>query len=540
LPGAVYLGQPLPGNRYRVFLVADGFATHVKLAGTVIPDPQTGQLTISFDNLPQSPLTAFNMHFFGSERGALATPTRCGTYVVKSTFTPWDSRLAPQTSTQFFTLNSGPDGSPCPGDVRPFSPRFTAASAGNTAGSRTPFAVELARVDGDQYLAGLTVRTAPGFTASLRGVAYCPEAAIAQLENRLYSGLSEMATSVCPSASQIGTAITGAGAGSRPLHVPGKVYMAGPYRGEPLSLIVVIPGVSGPYDLGNVVVRAAIHVDPVTAQVTTTSDPLPRILEGIPLRTRSIRVNLDRPDFAINPTNCDPLSVDATVTGDEGGSSRLTDRYQVANCASLPYKPTLTLSISGGLKRRGHPAIHAVLISHTGEANTRRVSVTLPKGELLDNAHIGTVCTNPEFAAGGCPEDSRLGQAEVFTPLLDAPLRGPVYLRASKHRLPDMALDLKGQFNIEAIGRVDSFKGRLRTTFETVPDAPVSKIIVDLAGGRKGLVANSEGLCVAVKRATVKLTGQNGVSLISRPKLESRCGSRTARKRHFRRSWAVR
>jgi hypothetical protein len=534
LPGFVYLGDPLPGNRYRVFLVADGFATHIKLPGTIKPDPATGQLTISFSDLPQTPLTAFNMHFFGSERGSLATPTKCGTYPVESTFVPWNSRQDPQTSTQFFTLDSGPGGAPCPGDTRPFSPSFNAASVGSTAGARTPFSIELGRGDGDQNLSGLSVTTPPGFTAVLRGIPYCPEPAIARISDTAYTGLSEIASSSCPAGSQVGTASAAVGAGSRPLHVSGRAYLAGPYKGAPLSLVVVVPAVSGPYDLGNVAVRAAIYVDPVTAQVTTKSDSLPQILDGIPLRLRSIRVNLDRPDFATNPTNCDPFTVSASVLGSEGADAVLGDHYQVSNCASLPYKPSLTLSMSS-VRRLGYPAIHAVLTSSSGEANTRRVSVTLPKGEQLDQSHIDTVCVKADFLHGTCPAGSNLGRAEVFTPLLDAPLRGSIYLRSSQHRLPDLALDLHGQIDIEASGVVDSFKGRLRTTFETVPDVPVSRIVFDLAGGHKGLVRNSESLCGGpAPRMMVGMTAHNGATLLRKPKVQIRCNTSASRGRSSR------
>jgi hypothetical protein len=301
LPGYVYLGAPQPGNRYRAFLVADGFATHIKLPGSVYPDPVTGQLVISFKDLPQTPFEEFNLHIFGSERGILATPTHCGTYAVHTTFTPWDGVLPEQDSTQFFTIDSGPNGTPCPGSERPFNPDFEAGSDGNTAGEFSPLSVVLSRDDGDQLLKGLNVTTPLGFSASLKGVPYCPQSAIDQLASSTYSGIAEQTAPACPAGSQIGTLKAGAGAGSRPLNVDGKVYLAGPYKGAPLSLLVVIPAVSGPYDLGTVAVRAAIHVDPVTARVTTVSDPLPEILEGIPLRTRSLRVNVDRKDFALNP-----------------------------------------------------------------------------------------------------------------------------------------------------------------------------------------------------------------------------------------------
>lgn len=535
LPGFVYLGQPLPGDRYRLIMAADGFGTHLKLPGTITADPDTGQLVVSFKDLPQSPLSAFRMHFFGSERGALSTPTECGTYQVTSTFLPWSERTATQTSAQYFTLTRGPNGSPCPGSTRPFAPRFSAASSGNTAGAYSPFAVELGRDDGEQFFSGLSVSTPPGLAASLRGVQYCPESAISQLESPLYSGLEELSGSLCPAGSQVGTAVVGAGAGSRPLYVSGKAYLAGPYKGAPVSLVVVTPAVSGPYDLGNVVVRAAVSVDPLSAQVKATSDLLPRIVGGIPLRIRTIRLNVDRPGFALNPTNCEQMTVDASISGDEGADARAADVYQVANCQSLPYGPKMRITLSGGVARRGHPAIHVVLTTEPGEAASRRISVTLPKGELLDNSHFETICTRPAFAKDACPAGSKIGTAEVTTPLLDKPLRGSVYIRASNNDLPDLAFDLEGQFAIEAVGRVDSVNARLRTVFDTLPDVPVSRIDVTLAGGRKGLVVNSDGLCGRAKRATVRMAGQNGVSVIGKPKIGVACGSSKRRNRPDRR-----
>ena len=541
LPGFVYLGEPLPGNRYRVLLVADGFATHVKIPGIVTPDPQTGQVRVDFKDLPQQPLTAFNMHFFGAERGALATPTRCGSYPVTSTFTPWNSRQAPQTSTQFFLLDQGPEGKPCPGSVRPFNPRFSAASTENTAGAFSPFSIDLVRDDGDQNLKGLTVTTPLGFSASLRGIPYCPEASIQLLSSPLYSGVPELSNSACPSTSQIGTVVAGAGAGTRPVYVGGKAYLAGPYKGSPLSLLAVIPAVSGPYDLGNVAIRAAIGVDPVSAQVTAVSDPLPEIIEGIPLRTRAIRVNLDRPNFALTPTNCRQFSVDARVSGNEGAVAEASDPYQIANCRSLDYGPDLRIRLSGGLKRRGHPAIHAVLTTADGEANSSRISATLPKGELLDNSHIGTVCTRIQFSQGACPAGSQIGRATVTTRILDQPLEGPVYLRSSDHKLPDMVLDLDGQIAIEAAAKIDSVRGRLRATFASIPDAPVSQIDLDLQGGSKGLLQNSEPICRSLKskRATLRMTGQNGVARLRRVKLQASCGAKESHRHHLRRAKAV-
>jgi hypothetical protein len=308
--------------------------------------------------------------------------------------------------------------------------------------------------------------------------------------------------------------------------------LAGPYKGAPLSLAVVTPAVSGPYDLGNVVVRAAVRVDPSNARVTAVSDPLPQIHEGIPLRLRMVRVNLDRDGFTLNPTNCDPFAVTAAVLGDQETTVARSSHFQVANCANLDFGPKLKIRLSGGIREKGHPAIHAELTSAPGEANLSGISVTLPKGELLDNSHIGTVCTRVDFAKNSCPPGSLVGRARAVTPLLDQALTGSVYLRSSDHKLPDLALDLEGTVDITAVARIDSVRGRLRARFEEVPDVPVSKITLDLQGGSKGLLQNSESLCGKPKRATTRMAGQNGATLSLRTTLSVNCSSTSRRKRH--------
>ena len=530
IPGAIYLAEPKAGEPYRVILAADGFATHVKLFGSVRPDPQTGRLTLAFEDLPQSPLQEFDVHVFGSERGLFASPPKCGHTPVETEFVPWDNELLNARSTGFMDFTGGPNGSPCPGATRPFAPTTRSGVANSTAGAHSPFSLTVTRNDGDQNLTGLNVSTAPGFAATLKGVPYCPESAIETLRSSGYTGRAEIASPACPAASQIGTATSGAGAGTHPLYTPGQVYLAGPYKGSPLSLVVVVPAVSGPYDLGNVVVRAAISVDPVSAEVRTVSDSIPQILEGVPLRLRSLLINLDRPNFALNPTNCAPFSVDTVSFGSEGAAFSESGHFQAANCANLPFEPKLSLKLRGSTKRRGHPALRAVLRTAPGEANLAKVAVTMPKNELLDNSHIGTICTRVQFAANACPADSVYGTATATTPLLDQPLRGNVYLRASSNKLPDLVADLHGQFDIEVAGRIDNAKGAgLRARFEAVPDAPVSEFVLDMAGGKKGLLINSRDLCKVDRKAEQKLVGQNGVQITRKAKLQAACGSSSSR-----------
>jgi hypothetical protein len=523
--GAIYLGQPRPGDTYRLILTGDGFGTHIKLPGSIKPDPQTGRLVISFIDLPQTPLSEFDMHIFGSERGSLATPRRCGTYELETLFVPWNSSLPNQTSKSSFDITSGPGGSPCPGPARPFAPSLDSGSSNPTAGAHSPFNLRIERRDGDQNLTGLTVRAAPGFAATLKGVPYCPESALSTLAAAGYSGQAETASPACPEASQVGTAIAGAGPGTHPVYVQGKVYLAGPYKGAPLSLMVVVPAVSGPYDLGVVAIRAAVFVDPTTARVSTISDPLPTILDGIPLRTRLIEVSLSRPNFTFNPTNCDPFSIDTELLGDEGGVATPSNHFQAANCADLSYGPKISIRLRGGLQRRGHPAIHAVLQTSEGEANTRSTSVTLPKGELLDNSHLGDVCTRVQFAQDSCPEASVVGRTEVTSPALDAPLSGLAYLRSSEKGLPDLALKLKGQVDVEIVGKVDSVRERMRVRFLSLPDLPVSRFVLDMKGGSRGLLQNSESVCGGKLRATVLMKGQNGLVTRRKPRLRTNCKS---------------
>jgi len=530
IDGAIYIGQPLPGQTYRAFVTGDGFATHVKLKGSVDIDSVTGQVTARFEDLPQSPIQEVDLHFFGAERGVFVTPEQCGSYPVVSKFVPWDSALESQESKSAIVIDKGPDGQPCPPSPRPLQSSVSAGTADNTAGAFSPFTLEANRQDGDQELTAIQVGTPPGFLASLRGVEYCPEAAIAALQGGGYSGREQQAAPACPASSRVGSVKAGAGPGTRPIYVGGDVYLAGPYKGAPVSLVIAIPAVSGPYDLGNIAVRAAVRIDPKTAELSTVSDPLPLALDGIPLRTRFFQIRLDRPSFTLNPTRCDPFAVTTILSGDEGSTEQLADHFQVANCSSMAYSPTLGLTVTGGLQARGHPAIHADLTAKRGASNSRRISVTLPKGELLDNDHIGDVCTRVQFAADSCPDSSRLGQAVIETPLLDQPLRGSIYLRPGSHKLPDLAMDLEGQIDLDLSGRIDTVDGRLRTTFEALPDAPFSSASIDLLGGAKGLLVNSRSLCGKAKRASVKMTGQNGTVLTRRPKLKTTCTAKAKRR----------
>jgi len=294
----------------------------------------------------------------------------------------------------------------------------------------------------------------------------------------------------------------------------------------PLSIAAVVPAVAGPFDLGTVVVQVGLDLNPTTGEVEVKgpAGSIPRILAGVPLQVRDLRVDVDRPNFALNPTNCEPTSTRATLIGSPSAAD-LSARYQASACADLGFKPKLTLKLSGGMKRTGNPAITSVLVPRSGDANIAGATVTLPATEIIDNAHINNPCTRVQFNAEQCPAGSILGRARAFTPLLEQPLEGNVYFRSNggERELPDIVADLRGQFRIILVGFIDSKKGRIRTRFLDVPDAPVSKFVLRLAGGKRGLLQNTEDLCLKRPRASLRLDAQNGRRLITNKPIGTSC-----------------
>jgi hypothetical protein len=491
----------------------------VKLPGKVTPDPQSGQLVTTFEDIPQFPFAHFRFHFREGARAPLVTPPACGDYETKAVFTPWSGN-APLTTTASFHIGSGAGGGPCPaGGVPPFKPGFSAGSIDNNAGSYSPFYMRLTRADGEQDMTRFDTILPPGVVGKIAGLTKCPEAAIAAAKTK--AGRSELAAPSCPASSEVGHILAGAGVGPALTYVEGKLYLAGPFGGDPLSVVAITPAVAGPFDVGTVVVREALTLNPATAEVEVdggASDPIPHILAGIPLKLRDLRVYADRPKFTLNPTSCEPSSTRATLFGGfadpfsaaDDAPVALASRYQAANCANLGFKPRLALRLKGGTRRGAYPAFSATLNARPGDANIGKAVVTLPHSAFLEQGHIRTVCTRVQYAAKACPAGSIYGKARAITPLLDEPLEGPVYLRSSSHPLPDLVAALHGIVDVDLVGRVDSVNARIRGSFESPPDAPVTKFVLEMQGGKKGLIVNSRNLCAAKSRAIAELSGQNG------------------------------
>ena len=533
LDGTIYLAAQEENpfdSLLAIYLVVDDprFGITLKLPGKIEPNPSNGQLTATFDYNPQLPFEDLTLHFRGGgPRSQLATPEVCGSYSTHGELTPWSAPESgpPAQTNDGFAVAAGCSPTAA---TRPFAPSFEAGTVSPLAGAHSPLVLKVTRRDGEQELSRLDFSLPQGLIGKLAGIPYCPEAALAAAVAK--TGKAEQAASSCPAASRLGSVDTAAGVGTEPIHVAGSVYLAGPYRGAPISAVVVTPALAGPFDLGNVVVRAALFVDPRTAQIQAQSDPIPTILRGLPLKVREVAIQLDRPGFTLNPTSCDPTSISASAFSSDGATASPSTRFQVGGCKNLKFKPKLSLRLKGGTKRNKYPALTAVLRQPAGQANIRRVSVALPHSEFLEQGHIRTICTRPQFAAQQCPKAAIYGEAEAVSPLLDQPLKGPVYLRSSDNTLPDLVVALRGPAHqpveVDLVGRIDSANGGIRNTFELVPDAPVTKFVLRMQGGKKGLLVNSTNICRGTHRATVRIVGQNSKRADQNPELRAECRKR--------------
>ena len=527
LGGEVYVGQPLStnpstGEQFRIFLhvTNERFGVNVRLKGKVYPDPTTGQITAVVADNPQAPFESFRVHIDGGAHGVLTSPDTCGPHTANAAYTPF-SRADATDRSGAFTLDEIAGGGNCPKTLaeRPFAPFYKAAPQSTAAGQFTPFQVDLIRDDGNQEVKRIDVNLPPGMVAKLKGVEYCPEASIAAAESG--SGKDQMSNPSCPDSSRVGPLETAAGSGSDPFQASGSGYLAGPYRGAPLSMVFITPAVAGPYDLGNVVVRAALNVNPETAEVRAVSDPIPNVFGGVKLDIRKIHLVVDRAQFALNPTTCrEPLPVNSVISSGGGNpldeadwqQTNVSDQFQFLGCKKLQFKPKFYARIFGGknqTKRAKNPKFRAIVEARNGDANLRRAAFILPRATILDQGHIKTVCTRVQLAADKCPKNSIYGNATATSPLLAGNLKGPVYLTSSSHELPDLLVDLHGQIPVRLRGVISSAHGRLKTVFNETPDVAVKKFILTMKGGKKGLLVNSRNLCSRQTTGFLNMLAQN-------------------------------
>jgi len=515
LQGSLYLasqGENPFHSLLALYLVVDDPTTGivVKIPAQVTPDPVTGQLTATFDQLPQFPFSDVKLHVFGGPRASLSTPEACGTYSTNGTLTPWS---APDSGPPVNTADSFQIESGC---VSGFNPSVTADTINNQAGAFSPFEATFSRTDQDQNLSEVSVRTPPGLLGLLKSVERCPEPQASQ--------------GACGPNSLIGHATVGVGTGPDPFYVQdGQVFLTGPYRGAPFGLSVVVPAVAGPFNLGTVVVRAAIDVDPLTAQITVTSDPLPRILQGIPLDVRAANITIDRPGFIFNPTSCEPLSVNGTLTSTQGAQAAVSSHFQAANCANLPFRPVFSVSTQAKTSKQKGASLTVKGAFPAGEANVHSVAVVLPRQLPARLTTIQQACPQATFAANpaSCPAGSDIGSAIATTPILANPVTGPAYLVShGGAAFPDVVIVFQGEgITLDLVGSISIKHDITSSSFATVPDAPISSFALTLPEGpHSGLAAvvpaKAKGsLCGQSLSMPFTIAGQNGAVLKETPKI---------------------
>ncbi|HEV3322533.1 MAG TPA: hypothetical protein VG147_10155 [Solirubrobacteraceae bacterium] len=557
LRGHVYLAEPPCGGAgqpgcteaaaeegkvYGLYLEVAGSGVIVKLAGSVEAGGygahsretglQPGQLRTRFEENPQFPLEELKLTFPGGQRAALANPQTCGTATTTSELEPWSAPASgPNATPSSSFVVSG-----C-GDPMPFKPGFDAGTVTQIAGGYSPFVLQLTRQDGEQDLSGLEATLPEGLLAKLAGVPECGEA--------------QANAGTCPEGSEIGTVTATDGAGSEPLVETGKIYLTGPYNNGPYGDVAVIPAVAGPFNLGDVIVRGSLRIDPNTARASIVSDPFPTLVDGVPVRVRSVDVEVNRPGFTFNPTDCDSQSVTATVTAAQGASAAVSIPFAVTGCARLPFKPSFKVSTRAKTSRVDGASLVVKVAQKAGEANIHRVHLAFPKALPARLTTLRGACTEAQFAANpsGCPAGSVIGTGTAVTPILSAPLSGPAYLVShGGAAYPDVVFVLQGDgLTIDLTGATDIKKGIAYSTFETVPDAPVSSFEAVLPEGPHAifganLPAKAKGsFCGRTPMIATTLEGQNGgvLSQSTKIKVTGSCPKKdkhSARKRDGKRA----
>jgi hypothetical protein len=521
LEGQVFLGTPhcdpctnadaSDGNMFRIFLQFEGAGVVVKQEGRIFANTSTGQLTTTFKNTPQLPVSQVQLHFNSGSRAGLATPQSCGTFTSTGDITPWSTPITPDaTPASQFNVDWDGNGGACPSSL-PFAPSFSAGTSNPNAGQFSPFTLTFGREDREQDMSGIRVHMPPGLSGILTGVPLCGE--------------PQADLGTCSSASQIGKMTVAAGPGSHPFYQQGEIYLTGPYHGAPFGLSIVVPTIAGPFNLGNVVVRSQIYVDPLTTALTVTSDPLPQILDGIPLRLRTANVTIDRPGFIFNPTDCAQQHITATVAAAQGAQANVSAPFAVSGCAGLHFGPQVKISTSGRTSRaKGASLDYKIAFPAGPQSNIAVAKVELPKQLPSRLTTLQKACTAAQFEANpaACPVASLIGIAKAITPLLPVPLTGPVYFVShGGEAFPSLEMVLEGYgVRVDLVGATFiSKKGITSTTFKAVPDAPVSSFEIYLPEGKYSALAANGNLCKSKLAMPTDFTAQDGAQFKQSTKL---------------------
>jgi hypothetical protein len=484
----------------------------VKLAGEVKSQEGTGQLVSTFKDTPQLPFEDLTLRFFGGSRAPLGTPALCGSYRTVASFAPWSGNPAAAASSTF-QITNGPHGVTCH-DPLPFAPSLTSGSVNIQAGAFTPFTMTMSREDGNQDLKAVQLKMPPGLLGMLSSVKVCREA--------------QANAGTCGPDSLIGHTTVSVGLGSNPYTVEGgQVFITGPYGGAPYGLSIVNPAKAGPFDLGKVIVRARIEVDPTTSALTVTSDStgpfaIPRFIQGIPLQIKHVNVTIDRPGFTFNPTNCSAMSIGGSLTSDQGAISALKVPFQVTNCATLAFKPAFSVTTAGKTSRSKGASLHVKLAypdaPFGSQANVAQVKVSLPKQLPSRLSTLQKACPDSTFSSNpaACPAGSLIGSATARTPVLSNALKGPAYFVShGGAKFPELIIVLSGEgVTVYLHGETFISKaGITSSTFRAVPDVPVGTFELNLPQGVGSALAANGNLCTSKLKMPTAFVAANGISI---------------------------
>jgi hypothetical protein len=524
LEGDVYVLQSNPPDLKLLVAAAspvDG--VYVKLVGDVHLDESTGRLTTTFTNTPQLPFSDLKLSFSGGAQAALTTPPKCGLYTTTSDFAPWSGQ-PDSTLANSFAVETGPGGSACAATL-PFAPTLHAGATTDQAGGYTNFSLLLQRGDGQQRISTLQFKTPKGLLGMISKIPLCGEA--------------QANAGTCPAASEIGHTVVQAGPGPFPLVVPqpgqppAPIYLTGGYDGAPYGLSVVVPVVAGPFTLQTQVVRAKIEVDPHTAQLTVTTNPLPPIIDGVPTDLRTVDAVIDRPGFMFNPTNCSPQAFSGTAASTEGAQAAISSPFQVGSCQSLAFKPDFKVTTSAKTSKADGASLTATITyptttpgtgQATSEANIALVKVDLPKQLPSRLTTLQKACLAKVFEANpaNCPKESVVGHATATTPVLPVALNGPAYFVShGGEAFPSLIVVLQGYgVTVDLVGTTFISKaGITSSTFKQVPDVPVGSFEITLPQGKfsalaANLPAKAKGsFCGQKLTMPTAFTAQNGAVL---------------------------
>jgi hypothetical protein len=535
--GSVYVAKPFDnpfGSLLGLYIVAKDPVRGiiVKVAGQIEPDPVTGQLVTRFLSNPQQPFNKFTLKFRPGATAPLVSPPVCGAHTTQASLTPWSAPAEARLVTSSFETTSGVHEGPCPsGGVPPFKPQVISGTQNNAGGAYSPFYLRIIREDGEQEITKFTTILPPGLTGNLSGIPFCSEAQIEAARHA--TGIQELNGPSCPAASEIGHSIVGAGVGTVLAQTPGKIYLAGPYHGSALSIVSITSATVGPFDLGTVVIRFALRINPTTAQVevdSNGSDPIPHIIDGIVVHVRDIRVYIDRSKFIIDPTNCNPMQITDTITGAGADFTNPADAdpipvrtpFQAADCSSLAFKPAFKVTTSGKTSRSKGASLTVKLTYPNKplgtQANIAKVKVDLPKQLPSRLTTLQKACPDSTFNQNpaACPTASIVGNATAITPIVPVALTGPAYFVShGGAKFPELIIVLQGYgITLDLHGETFiSKQGITSSTFRTVPDAPIGSFQLTLPQGRGSALAANGNLCTSTLKMPTTFVAQNGMSI---------------------------